>query len=296
METRYRTISAMFMTILTLSSILVLCVPQEAEAQQAIPEISAVVNPAFVLLDVSPRGTGLGQTTATITNSGAQPVRVRVVIDAPGYQVSPQFATITVNPSSSQNLPIAIAATLRTPYRQAAATVFAEVTHVGGVPFTGVSEAQAGFLVQSVPYGKVILQSDKPFQKVSPGKEYPFRVRVVNNGNSLDSFQIEVTNSEELQKKGFSISLSSTTTKNIDPTAYDLITIQMQTPREFGWKNEYYNLAVRAVSEIDATQRSDYTVTIWVYGFGVAGFEPLYSIFALAIIASVMARRKRQEI
>jgi hypothetical protein len=294
MENKYRNASAIFMTILMLSSILMLYIPLEAEGQ-AIPEIDAVVNPAQVTLDVSPRGTGIGQTSVTISNSAIDAsVRVQVRVEAAGYQVSPAFATITVNPQSSKTIPIAVAAILRTSYRVVGATVFAEVTAVNGVPTSGVSEAQAGFIVQSEPYGKVILQSDKPFQKVSPGKEYPFKIKVVNNGNAQDTFVLDVLNKQKLQDKGFSISLSSTTTKNVDPQGYDLITIQMQTPREFGWKNDYFNLDIKATSDVDTAQKSEYSLTIWVYGFGVAGFEPLYSIFALAMIASFMAKKKQK--
>jgi hypothetical protein len=187
---------------------------------------------------------------------------------------------------------VAVAAILRTPYKQASATVFAEVTHVNGAPASGVSEAQAGFFVLSKPYGKVILQSDKPFQKVSPGKEYPFKIKVVNNGNAVDTFSIEITNKERLQKDGFSISLSSTTTANTDPQGFDTITVQVQTPREFGWKNDYFNLEIRAVSDVDKTEDAKYSITTWVYGFGIAGFEPIYSIFALAMIGAFFAKKK----
>ena len=290
MKYKFKNISALLMTILLLSNILMLYVPPEAEAQ-IVPEISVVAG-GSVTLDVSPRGTGLGQTTVTVTNSAAtSSVRVRITIDAPGYSVSPQFSTITVGPAATVTLPVAVAALLRTPYKQAAASVFAEVTHVNGAPANGVSEAQAGFFVLSEPYGKVILQSDKPFQKVSPGKEYPFKIKVVNNGNGVDQFSIEITNKDKLQDSGFSISLSSTTTKNTDPQSFDTITVQVQTPREFGWRNDYHNLDIRATSEVEG-QKSEYSLTIWVYGFGVAGFEPLYSVFALAMIAAFLAKKR----
>lgn len=293
MENKYRNLSAIFMTVLMLGSILMLYVPPEVDAQ-LVPEIDVVAGDSIVL-DVSPRGTGLGQTTVTVSNSAVDAsVRVRLTIDVPGYQVSPQFATLTIGPSSSKTIPVAVAAILRTPYKQAGANVFAEVTHVNGMPANGVSEAQAGFFVLSEPYGKVILQSDRPFQKVSPGKEYPFKIKVVNNGNAVDTFSIEVTNKDKLQDKGFSLSLSSTTTKNTDPQAYDIITIQIQTPREFGWKNDYHNLDIKAISEIEG-QKTEYSLTIWVYGFGVYGFEPLYSIFALALIGAFMAKKREEK-
>jgi len=292
MDTKYKNASAMFMTILMLTSILMLYVPTEAEAQ-IMPEIDVTTGES-ITLDVSPRGTGLGQTTVTVSNSAVDAtVRVRVTIDVPGYEVSPQYATISVGPSSDKTINVAVAALIRTPYKKSAANVFAEVTHVNGFPAGGVSEAQGGFFVLSEPYGKVILQSERPFQKVKPGKEYPFQIKVVNNGNAVDTFAIEILNKEDLHKKGFSISLSSTTTANTDPQAYDVITVQMQTPREWGWKNDYYNLDMKATSEVEG-QKSEYSLTIWVYGFGIAGFEPLYSVFALAMIAAFLAKRKEE--
>ena len=294
METKFRNLSAIFMITLLLSSILMLYVPPEAEAQ-IVPEIDAVVTGGSVTLDVSPRGTGLGETSVTISNSALDAtVRVQVTIDVAGFQVSPQFATVTVGPGLDKMIPVAVAATLRAPYRQVGATVFAEVTHVNGVPASGISNAQAGFFVQSKPYGKVILESDKPFQKVSPGKEYPFKIKVLNNGNAVDTFNLEILNKDKLQDKGFSISLSSTTTQDTDPQSFALITVQIQTPREFGWKNDYHNLDMRATSDVE-NQKTEYSLTIWVYGFGIAGFEPLYSIFAIALIASFMAKKRNEK-
>jgi hypothetical protein len=291
MENKYQNISAIFMITLLLSSIFMLHVPPEAEAQ-IVPDIDLEMGDPYVNLDVSPRGSGLGSTHVIVYNSAIDAtVKVQVQINVPGFAVAPQFATVSVPPSGSKTINIAIAAILRTPYRQVAGDVNAEVTQVNGAPVNGISTAQTGFFVQSQPYGKVILQSDKPFQKVSPGKEYPFKIKVVNNGNGVDTFALEITNKDALQKDGFSISMSSTTTKDTDPQAYDLITVQIQTPREFGWKNDYYNLDVRATSELE-NQKSDYSLTIWVYGFGIAGFEPLYSIFAISLIASYMAKKR----
>ena len=294
MESKFRNLSAIFMITLLLSSILMLYVPPEAEAQ-LVPDISANMNDASVTLDVSPRGTGLGSTSVTIFNSALDAtVKVEVRIELPGFTVSPQFATVSIPPNSDKTIGIAVAAILRTSYKQVNANVFAEVTQVNGIPADGISTAQTGFIVLSEPYGKVILQSDRPFQKVSPGKEYPFKIKVLNNGNAVDTFAIEITNKDKLQDNGFSISLSTTTTQDTEPQAYSQITVQIQTPREFGWKNDYYNLDVRATSELE-NQKSDYSLTIWVYGFGVAGFEPLYSIVAIALIGAFMAKKKNEK-
>lgn len=294
MESKFRNLSAIFMITLLLSSILMLYVPPEAEAQ-LVPDIDVNMADAYITLDVSPRGTGISSTSVSVYNSAYDAtVKVEVRIEVPGFTVSPMYATVSVPPNSDKVIPIAVAAILRTSYKQVPGNVFAVVTQVNGVPVEGISSAQTGFIVQSEPYGKVILQSDRPFQKVSPGKEYPFKIKIVNNGNAADTFAIEITNKDKLQDNGFSISMSTTTTPDTEPQAYSLITVQIQTPREFGWKNDYYNLDVRATSELE-NQKSDYSLTIWVYGFGVAGFEPLYSIFAIALIGAFMAKKKNEK-
>ena len=50
------------------------------------------------------------------------------------------------------------------------------------------------------------------------------------------------------------------------------------------------------VAQVHAVEgrSSDYSVIIWVNGFGVAGFEPLYSIIALGVVGALIMR-KRQE-
>lgn len=276
--------------MLTLFPVFIL--PDEASAQ-GLPEISIVPGPS-VVLDVSPSGTGIGQTSVTVYNSAYDAsVTVRMTIIASGYMISPQTSTFTIPPNSERMIPVTVATQLRTTYRQATADIHAEVTHANNVPYSG-ADADAGFLILSQPYAKVILQSDKPFQKVSPGNEYPFKLKVFNNGNAVDMFSIEVLNKDKLHDHGFSISLSSSTTKNTDPSGFDTITIQVQSPRDIGWKNEYYTLDVRALSEIES-QSSEYTITIWVYGFGVSGFEPVLSVIALAVVATIIAKGRKHQ-
>ena len=283
-------IQTAFLLVLLIGSAVMVLVPTETEGQ-VFPEIDISVTRS-ASLDVSPSGTGVGMIYVKVKNNAYDcSVRVQVTVDAAGYQVSPRMFSVNLAPNSERTIPVAIVAMLRTSYRTTSANVFAEVTHVDSVPAEGVSETNGGFLVQTQPYGKVILESDKPFQKVKPGSEYPFEVKVVNSGNAVDTFGIEILNKEELVDDGFSISLSATTTRDTDPQSYDMVTVQLQTPRDFGWKNTYYTLDIEATSEVSA-KTDAYSITIWVYGFGVSGFEPLYSIVALAIVGSLLVRKR----
>ena len=264
----------------------------EVEAQVA-PDIDVIAGET-VLLDVSPRGTGLGETTVTVVNHALDgTARVRVTIDAPGYQISPQSITVSIPPSSERIITVVVASPLRTPYRTMVAQVHAVQTHFNGCPIPYSCEASTAFFIMTEPYGNVILQSDQPFQRLGPGKEYPFKLKVMNSGNAVDTFTVDVTNKDELRDKGFTISLSSTSTRDTEPHAYDSIMIQVRTPREFGWKNEYFNLEMKATSEVEG-RSSDYSIIIWVYGFGVTGFEPIYSIIALGVVGALIMRKQRE--
>ncbi|MCK4613548.1 MAG: hypothetical protein KAU14_01995 [Thermoplasmata archaeon] len=292
MDNKYKSITAMLLSILMLSSALMLFVPQEAEAPGPTPDFTLEVtgnNPVEV--DVSPRGTGIGTTEVTVTSQSAHTITVDVTIDLAGYIVSPVRSTITLGPDASAIISVSVAALLRSPYRVGTGNVHGEVIRVDGVPVSGYT-ADTGFSATSKSYGKVILGSDKPFEKVKPGKEYPFKIKVENNGNAVDNYDLEITNKDKLEDKGFSITLSRTTTKDIGQGEYELITIRVQTPRKF-WRNEYYTIDIKAISDVDPTEKSEYSITVWVWGAYVPGFEIAFSIIALALVGTFMARRRQ---
>ena len=189
----------MFLSFLVLFSALAIIVPPAVEAQ-ATPDFRIEVNPGDIKLDVSPRGTGVGTTQVTVTSASAHTITVEVTITLAGYIVSPLISTVTIAPGDSATINVAVAALVRTPYKVGQGLVHGEVTRIDGLAVNTGYTADTGFIVTSKPYGKVILQSEKPFQKVSPGKEYPFQIKVQNNGNALDSYSLEIINKKELAK------------------------------------------------------------------------------------------------
>ena len=203
------------------------------------------------------------------------------------------ISTVTIAPGDSATINVAVAALVRTPYKVGQGLVHGEVTRVDGIAIKTGYTADTGFIVTSKPYGKVILQSEKPFQKVSPGKEYPFQIKVQNNGNALDSYSLEIINKKELQDDGFSIVLSTTETKNVDMGGHDTIIIQVQTPRDT-WKNDYFTIDIKATSDVTPAETTQYSITVWVWGFYIPGFEIAFSIISLAVVGTFLAQRKQK--
>lgn len=283
----------MFLTILMLSSTLLTIVPPQVEGQSVTPDFTLEVSPGSITLDVSPRGTGVGVTTVTVTSQSTHTITVQVTINLPGYTVSPPVSTITLGPGASSTINVAVAALLRTPYKQSQGAIHGEVIRVDGVAVSAGYSADTGFIVTSLSYGKVILESDKPFQKVQPGKEYPFKIKVKNNGNAIDTYAMSITNKDKLQDKGFSITLSATRTTDVPMGDFVTITINIQTPRKF-WRNEYYNIDIMGTSDVDPDEKTEYSITVWVFGVYVPGFEIAFSIISLAIMSAFMAQRRKR--
>lgn len=294
MKSNSRHLHALIMTALVLSSALVIFVPQETEAQ-ATPDFNLSVSPGAIILDVSPSGTGFGTTTVTVTSNSAHTITVHVSISVPGYIVSPMESDVTLSPGTSSNIGVVVSAVLRSPYQIKSGNIHGEVTQVDGAPISGGYTKDTGLMVQSRPYARVVLSSDKPFQKVQPGKQYQFKIKIFNDGNAADEFNFEVTNKDKLSDKGFSITLSSSQTQQIDSKTYQWITINIQTPRDH-WSNKYYTIDMRATSRVDPSQHSDYSITTWVWGFYVPGFDATFSIIALGMIGAFMVRRRQGQV
>lgn len=293
MKSKSKHLHALIMTVLVLATALVIFVPQETEAQ-ATPDFTLTVNPASIILDVSPSGTGMGTTTVTVTSNSAHTITVHVSVTISGYTVSPQESDVTISAGQSVNIGIVVGAQLRSPYMIRNGQVHGEVTRVDGAPVNAGYTADTGILVQSRPYARVVLSSDQPFQKVQPGKQYQFKIKIYNDGNAADEFNFEVTNKDKLSDKGFSITLSSSQTQQIDAKTYQWITINIQTPRDH-WSNKYYTIDMRATSRVDPSQHSDYSITTWVWGFYVPGFDPTFSIIALGMVGALMVKRRQKK-
>ncbi|MCK4614391.1 MAG: hypothetical protein KAU14_06280 [Thermoplasmata archaeon] len=278
--------------IIVLSGIQLFTPPGEVEGLIT-PDVNVNVNPSVIMVDVSPRGTGIATSMATLTNEGPHQVTVNLNIEIEGYDASPQNMILTLGPYGERPVLIGIMAMLRSPYRVATGEVVVTVKSVNSVPVPVADQwvNTAGFQVQTMVYGRLILEAKEPMIKVWPGKSYKIKFHVFNEGNADDTVRLKIINREELAREGFSTALSSSGSRPIAPGEDIWMTVHIQTPKKF-YKNDYYTVDVQAVSSDESAQQFDYSVTVWVWGIYVPGFDPVPALIALFLVGAFLLRRQ----
>lgn len=267
-------------------------VTEDAEAQVA-PDVSVELTDSILEVDVSPSGTGIAQSTIILRNEGVHQVSVIVTVVIDGYLASPSQLTVSLGPLASRNIPMAIAANFRSPYQIKSGYVNASVKSVDYVPVEGLFLNNIGFQVRTIAYARLVLDAEDPLLKIWPGKTTKLKFNVLNDGNIDDEIRLEVGNKEELYKAGFSIALESSGSVLITPKEMIRMNIHITTPKKV-WEDRYYTVDVRAISDFETNQRFDYSVTIWVRGVYIPGFDPIPALISLFVVAAFLNRKKEK--
>ena len=197
-------LSAILMVCLVMLGSLLVFVPDEGEAV-VLPYFELRMNPSTVTLDVSPGGNPVAQVDCIINNPTVHQETIRVTITGPGLSISPQVFVMTVASGQEITHPVAVAAEPRSSRKFVSVTAHGVLEKVDGVPPPVPYETYSGFQVIIAQYARVVMTVSEPFQKVKPGKEYPINLKVINDGNDRDKFEILCTNKKELEDEGFSI-------------------------------------------------------------------------------------------
>jgi hypothetical protein len=158
--------------------------------------------------------------------------------------------------------------------------------------------AQASSTITVDPYYRVIVETDAPYREIAPGSQVYFSFRILNMGNAVDSFSLEVANLRDLVAKKWTVTLSSATIAKVNPKEYKTVKVVAQSPRDWAiWKNEPTVINLKATSQNAEGSSLIVTQTFPVYayerGFSVPGFDPIFLIAAFAI-GLVVLRKTRQ--
>ena len=90
--------------------------------------------------------------------------------------------------------------------------------------------------------------------------------------------------------------LSNFSSYAIDTKAEQPVQVSVSTPRGtvVGWSNEYHTVIMQVSTTLQGeTEARSVTATLWVRGVFLPGFDPIFTIFALGIVASALARSRR---
>ena len=282
---------AVILATLMLGTTLLMFTPA-AEAQ-AVVAYSISFTDGQVNLDVRPGASGVGCTEMVISNEGQAAIDVDVSISGGGVTISPGAVSVTLGAGGSITVPVCALALTQSSYKNVQVTALASGRE-SNTQLNSVNK-NAGFAVIIEQYARLSVQAAQPFQRIGPGKEFFLTFIAVNNGNYQDTIAVEVLNLKDLEESGFVIALAAQQYL-IDAQGEQPVQVSVSTPRGtvIGWSNEYHTIIMQVATTLQGeTEARSVTATLWVRGVFLPGFDPLFTIFALAIVASALSRSRR---
>lgn len=282
---------AVILATLMLGTTLLMFTPA-AEAQ-AVVAYSISFTDGQVNLDVRPGASGVGCTEMLVSNEGQAAIDVDVSISGGGVTISPGAVSVTLGSGGSITVPVCALALTQSSYKNVQVTALASGRE-SNTQLNSVNK-NAGFAVIIEQYARLSVQAAQPFQRVGPGKEFFLTFIAVNNGNYQDTIAVEVMNLKDLEDSGFVIALAAQQYL-IDAQGEQPVQVSISTPRGtvIGWSNEYHTIIMQVATTLQGeTEARSVTATLWVRGVFLPGFDPLFTIFALAIVASALSRSRR---
>ncbi len=282
---------AVILATLMLGTTLLMFTPT-ADAQ-AVVAYSVSFTDGTVYLDVRPGASGVGCTEMLINNEGQGSIDVDVQISGGGVTISPGAFSVTLGSGGSITVPICALALTQSSYKNVQVIALASGRETNS-QLNQVNK-NAGFAVIIEQYSRLSVQAAQPFQRVGPGKEFFLTFTAVNNGNYQDTIAVEVLNLKDLEESGFVIALAAQQYL-IDSKGEQPVQVSISTPRGtvIGWSNEYHTIIMQVATTLQGeTEARSVTATLWIRGVFLPGFDPLFTIFALAIVASALSRSRR---
>ena len=282
---------AVILATLMLGTTLLMFTPT-ADAQ-AVVAYSVSFTDGTVYLDVRPGASGVGCTEMLINNEGQGSIDVDVQISGGGVTISPGAFSVTLGSGGSITVPICALALTQSSYKNVQVIALASGRETNS-QLNQVNK-NAGFAVIIEQYARLSVQAAQPFQRVGPGKEFYLTFTAVNNGNYQDTIAVEVLNLKDLEDSGFVIALAAQQYL-IDSKGEQPVQVSISTPRGtvIGWSNEYHTIIMQVSTTLQGeSEARSVTATLWIRGVFLPGFDPLFTIFALAIVASALSRSRR---
>ena len=282
---------ALLLAMLMLGTSLVMFTPP-ADAQAAVAYSISFTN-GQVQLDVRPGASGIGCTEMVISNEGQATIDVDISLSGGGVTISPGAVSVTLAPGGSITVPVCALALTRSSYK----TVQVNALASGRETNTQLNQVNknAGFAVIVQQYARLSVQASQPFQKIGPGKEFVLNFIAVSNGNYQDTIAVEVMNAKDLEDAGFTVALAAAQYQ-IDASGEQPVQLTVATPRGtvVGWSNEYHTVILQVATTLQGeTEARSVTATLWIRGVFLPGFDPIFTIFALGMVATALSRTRK---
>jgi hypothetical protein len=273
----------------------------------AAPKVEAALNPIPVLtLSLTPT-----QLMSKVTNSQNGPVMFggnatveklsgsveRVTVTLAASCIWPAIISPSTMVFTASNRPQAFFVTVVVPPKTSSQEVGTLiVSGTAKAPGLSIVTASANAVITVGQFYKLSIGSDTPLREVGPGDITYNTINIYNEGNGLDSFELEVSNSKELIKKDFNVIIERTSI-DVKQDEYAQIKITIQTPQKWHiYIKEIHIITVKVTSAEARNQQilysQQFSLSIFMKGMHIPGFDPLLAVLAVGIVAAGIRTRQ----
>ena len=268
-------------------------ITEEADASaNPIPIVSIQLTPSQMQAHITDSQIGAVSFAGTVTVDKIPAIERLIVTLTAGvdtgwpWVISPMTMPF-VNPGSRQ-----FQVTVIVP-PSTSSLIIGTVMVTGSAKVTGMAPiiSTANGVVTVAQFFKLRLETESPLREVAPGDVTYNLVNVFNDGNSIDTIEVEIENIKELVDADWTVLLGSTDV-SVKADEYVPVKVTIQTSQEWRlWAKEIYPIILKATS-MEAKERNEmyiksYPVFVYMKGFHIPGFDPFMAIIAL-VIAVVM--------
>jgi len=273
--------------------------PEEAEAAQPVASIKLDTNEEIARVGPGETGivifTGLVDVNMIGPGQSVQMIVVTLEADA-GWPATVSPSTLYFE-ASQMGQSKAFSVTVKVPNFTSFAmsgklTVSGTVRTMPGAPMYSTASPAMG-IITIKPYFMLTVSCEKPYIEVNPADALNFKLRIKNDGNTKDRITMEITNMDDL--RGWVVTLG-TRSLFLEENKEDVINIAITTTQDWTlYRNRVtkVDITVKSVTSLDHSSQPEtqyYTFFIRDKGIYVPGFEPMFAIMALAIVAIAMKR------
>jgi len=267
------------------------------QAQNPTPDITLTCdNPQPI--EVYPGSTRTAIINCKLDNPTIYSEKVNIQIQS-GALISAGPASLTVGAGGVVNFQVILRGELRMAEGQHQISITAEVVQANGVTVVGTPTTYKVLAVIK-QFSRLRVASEIAFLQLRPKVDYNLVFDLYNDGNAMDRFNVEISNYDELNDEGFQLSIPLVSVEIESMSPAEKVRIQMRTPKNQGWTDKYFNLQFKATSEYSVRTEGipNYqiqTVTIYIRGVYLPGFELLGTTMITALAAAAFAGRYRSE-
>ncbi|MEM3042214.1 MAG: choice-of-anchor T family protein [Thermoplasmata archaeon] len=148
---------------------------------------------------------------------------------------------------------------------------------------TGVASQTAKIIVR--PYFRVGMEASPPHSEAAPGGEAEFYLKIWNQGNSVDSFDLAVENLRELVRDGWLVMLSSQGAYHVAPGECGTVKVTVRAPeRSSLYTDETAIIRLHVTSQGAAARNESVSASDIVYVHERGYNQPAVAFLALAVV------------